>query len=71
MIAKNFADFAVGSRTKGLDAQTYAAAGRAAMDWFGATIAGSVMEPAQALRRAFVFTEGAGRSALVPSSRMR
>ena len=67
MITQDLANFAVNSRKDGLSDVTYAAATRAVVDWFGATIAGSAMEPAMILRETFSYAEGAGESSLIPS----
>jgi 2-methylcitrate dehydratase PrpD len=63
----NFAEFAVAARREELSDDVYAAATRAVVDWFAATVAGSVMEPALILRQALGFAEGNGTCGLVGS----
>ena len=57
-------------RVRGLSTVDRQAATRATVDWFGATIAGSVMEPARILVRALA-TETGGHSRLVPGNDVR
>jgi 2-methylcitrate dehydratase PrpD len=64
------AELAVTIRTRGLSPLDRQAATRATVDWFGATIAGSVMDPARILVRALA-TETGGHSGLVPASDLR
>lgn len=45
------------------------AAVRAVVDWFGATVAGSVQAPAQILRAALLDADGSGTARLVPDGR--
>lgn len=66
MITQEFARFAVSARADVLPAPVYDASSRAVTDWFGATIAGSVMEPARILRMALAHAEGSGESTVVP-----
>ena len=56
-------------RRRGLGAADRRAATRATVDWFGATIAGSVMEPARILGQALL-SEAGGHSELVPRGDM-
>jgi 2-methylcitrate dehydratase PrpD len=64
MICGELADLAVTLRERGLTSDESHAATRAVVDWFAATIAGSVGEPARILRSALV--EEAGAARLVP-----
>jgi 2-methylcitrate dehydratase PrpD len=67
MSTQDFAAFALRQRGARLPDEIYAAATRATVDWFGATVAGSAMPPAQILRSALSFAEGTGTALLVPS----
>jgi len=65
MLVEDFAEFAVGAREEGLSSEVEAAAARALVDWYGATVAGSVLDPARALRQAIDFAPGGGSSVFV------
>jgi 2-methylcitrate dehydratase PrpD len=64
-----FAEYACAARENALEPEVRHAATRAVVDWFGATIAGSVMEPAQILARALL-PESVGTSRLVGDGRL-
>lgn len=67
MVVESFAAFAAEKRSGPLPDEVYAAATRALVDWYGATLAGSRMEPAKILRRALGVGQGTGGPArLVP-----
>lgn len=70
MILSRLAGFAADARSAGLAPEVRHAATRAVIDWFGATIAGSAMEPARILRAAVVDEEERGRAGLVPDGRL-
>ena len=63
----DFADFAVSWRSSGLPDDVYAAATRAVVDWFAATVSGTTMPPAIILRDVLAFAEGNGPCRLVAS----
>jgi 2-methylcitrate dehydratase PrpD len=63
-----FAEQALAMRRRGLDAAVRHAAARAVVDWFAATVAGSVMPPALALSAALAGESG-GASRLVGDGR--
>src|SRR5258705_7644323 len=56
-------------RARGLTSAEAHAATRAVLDWFGATIAGSVMPPARILEAAVAEEATGGAARLVPSGR--
>jgi 2-methylcitrate dehydratase PrpD len=65
MVLRRFAEFAVAQRDRGLDADVQQAANRAVVDWFAATVAGSVMDAAEIMRDTLLDgTDGPAR--LVP-----
>lgn len=66
MLVRDFAAFAVRTRQAGLTREVADASARALADWYGATLAGSVLEPARVLRRSLAFGQ-AGRSGIVGS----
>jgi 2-methylcitrate dehydratase PrpD len=65
VITRDFANFAVAQRKKELDEDVYAGATRAVIDWFGATLAGARMQPAQILCQSLEFVRGTGRAELI------
>ncbi|MGV9796501.1 MmgE/PrpD family protein [Mycobacterium sp. NPDC003449] len=69
MLTREFAQFAVTQRKNGLPDEVYAAATRAVVDWFGATIAGVELDPARIMTRTLVSAEDTGVCALVAGSR--
>ncbi|MFI6348632.1 MmgE/PrpD family protein [Streptomyces sp. NPDC050560] len=66
MVVDDFADFAVRSRATPLPEEVAQAATRALVDWYGATLAGSGMPPAAALRRALAALGAPGPARLIP-----
>ena len=68
-VCDKLAQLAVALRDRSLTAQESHAAVRAVIDWFGATIAGSVLPPARILRAALLDADGAGTARLVPDGR--
>jgi 2-methylcitrate dehydratase PrpD len=65
MLSLRFGEFALQAREKGLPPEVYGAATRALVDWYAATLAGSVMEPATILRRALSVAGDSGPSTLL------
>lgn len=65
MITSEFADFAVSRRAADLDDDVYSGAARAIIDWFGATLAGAPMAPAQILNDALGTLGGGGHAQLI------
>ena len=65
-VCDQLASLATGLRDRVLSAQESHAAIRAVVDWFGATIAGSVQAPPRILRAALLDADGSGTARLLP-----
>ncbi|HEY1823807.1 MAG TPA: MmgE/PrpD family protein [Trebonia sp.] len=64
-VTERLAEHALAVRAAGIGDATTHAATRAVVDWFAATVAGTVMEPARVLAAALLDESPAGRSRLV------
>lgn len=69
MLVHDFAQFAIQARREGLPDDVKTAAARALADWYAATVAGSVLQPARILTEALDFGAGSGACTLVALGR--
>lgn len=68
-VTVSLAEHALNVRERGIGGDTSHAATRAVVDWFAATVAGTVMEPARILADALLDESPAGKSRLVADGR--